>query len=273
MAVITISREFASLGEETAHTLAELTGYEVADKALIESKLKELGLETQKFQRFDERNPGFWASLSQQRDEYLHYLTEVVYALATQNKCIIVGRGANAILRGVVHVVSIRLIGTKSTRVERVRKLQNLDARHAMQIIESSDHERGGFYKYFFGVNWSDPAEYDLTINTDRCDPMHAAASIKAFCEAIVTPEKEAAGVAKAADLLLGAQIVTEISYHKKIPVHFLEAVVEHGVVVLHGVANTHAAVDSAVAAANLVPGVKHVESAIQLVQEFTVIP
>ncbi|MEJ5184634.1 MAG: Holliday junction branch migration DNA helicase RuvB, partial [Rectinemataceae bacterium] len=40
-----------------------------------------------------------------------------------------------------------------------------------------------------------------------------------------------------------------------------------------HGVANTHAAVDSAVAAANLVPGVKHVESAIQLVQEFTVIP
>jgi osmotically-inducible protein OsmY len=44
-------------------------------------------------------------------------------------------------------------------------------------------------------------------------------------------------------------------------------------VVVLHGVANTHAAVDSAVAAANLIPGVKQVESAIQLVQEFTVVP
>ncbi len=41
----------------------------------------------------------------------------------------------------------------------------------------------------------------------------------------------------------------------------------------LHGVANSRATVESAVAAANLVPGVKQIESAIQLVQEFTVIP
>ena len=26
--------------------------------------------------RYDEKNPGFWASLSQQRDEYLHFLTK-----------------------------------------------------------------------------------------------------------------------------------------------------------------------------------------------------
>ena len=47
----------------------------------------------------------------------------------------------------------------------------------------------------------------------------------------------------------------------------------DRGVVVLHGVSNSRATVDSAVATANLVPGVKQVESAIQLVQEFTVIP
>ena len=43
--------------------------------------------------------------------------------------------------------------------------------------------------------------------------------------------------------------------------------------VVLHGVANTQAAIDAALAAARSVPGVAEAESAIQVVQEFTVMP
>jgi hypothetical protein len=42
---------------------------------------------------------------------------------------------------------------------------------------------------------------------------------------------------------------------------------------VLHGVANTQAAIDAALAAARSVPGVNDAESAIQVVQEFTVMP
>jgi osmotically-inducible protein OsmY len=43
--------------------------------------------------------------------------------------------------------------------------------------------------------------------------------------------------------------------------------------VVLHGVANAQSSIDSALNAAHDVSGVKQVESAIQLVQEFTVMP
>jgi len=110
-------------------------------------------------------------------------------------------------------------------------------------------------------------------LTTDRFDPIHAASAIDAFRMSFITEDREKEAQAKLKDLLLGAKIVTEITYNRKIPIHFLEAAVDRGVVVLHGVSNSRATVESAVAAANLVPGVKQIESAIQLVQEFTVIP
>ena len=67
--------------------------------------------------------------------------------------------------------------------------------------------------------------------------------------------------------------MVTEFVYAKKVPVHFLEAAADGGRVVLHGVANTQAAIDAALAAARALPGVAEAESAIQVVQEFTVMP
>lgn len=273
MAVICLSRELASYGEETAEELAKLNGYAIVDKAHIEAALSSMGIDSAKQERYDEKNPGFWASLSQQRDEYLHFLTQVIYETALKNNCIIIGRGAHVILRGVQNLISIRIGASKSVRIERVRNEQNIDSRHAMQIIESSDHDRAGFHKYFFSVDWHNPSEYNMTLTTDRFDPKHAAAAIEAFRKSFIGETQEKEALAKLQDLLLGSKIVTEIAYNRKIPIHFLEAAVEHGIVVLHGVANTHAAVDTAVAAANLVPGVKQVESAIQLVQEFSIVP
>ena len=52
-----------------------------------------------------------------------------------------------------------------------------------------------------------------------------------------------------------------------------IEATADGGRIILHGVANTQAAIDAALAAARALPGVSEAESAIQVVQEFTVMP
>jgi cytidylate kinase len=273
MAVITIARELASLGEEIAQELVKLTGYKLIDKEYLEKRLTEIGISPSKNEKFDEKNPGFWASLSQQRDDYLHFLKTAILEVADGNDCIIMGRGAYSILGGVPNVVSIKITAPMGVRVERIKKLHNCDDKHALQIIEQSDHDRGGFHKYFFSTNWLDPREYDITINSGSVGVEQAAALINALRNVCVVKTVEEAGARKVADLLLGQKIVTEIIYTKKIPVHFLEASVEKGIVILHGVANTQNSIDSAVAAAHEVPGVSQVDSAIQLVQEFTVMP
>lgn len=273
MAIVTIARELASLGEETAEELARITGYRLIDKEFLEKSFSSLGVGAEKREKFDERNPGFWASLSQQRDDYLHYLKSAILDAAQGNNCIIMGRGGCAILRGLPHMLSVKITAPLSLRIETVKRLYSCDNRRALQIIEQSDHDREGFHKYFFSTNWVDAREYNLTINTAGTDPSHAAVAISALMNVFVDKEKEEAGAQKVADLVLAQQVVTEIVYRRKVPVHFLEAAVEKGSVVLHGVANSQTSIDTALAAAHEVSGVSSVESAIQLVQEFTVMP
>jgi len=273
MAIITIARELASLGEETAQELSQISGYKLIDKEYLEGKLNSIGITAEKRQKYDERNPGFWASLSQQRDDYLHFLKTAILEAAQENNCIIMGRGGYAILRGVPHMLAVKITAPLSVRVERTKRTFGCDNKRALQIIEQSDHDRGGFHKYFFSTDWSDGREYDLTINTGNTDPAHAAVAIDSLRKVFVDKGKEEAGVQKVEDLVLAQNVVTEIIYARKIPVHFLEATVERGSVVLHGVANAQSSIDTALAATHSISGVKHAESAIQLVQEFTVMP
>lgn len=273
MAIITIARELGSLGEETARELAAISGYSLIDKEYLETKLSAIGITAEKREKYDERNPGFWASLSQQRDDYLHHLKTAILDAAGDNNCIIMGRGGYAILRGVPHMLAVKITSPLAKRIERTKVAYTCDNRQALQIIEQSDHDRSGFHKYFFSTSWTDPREYDITINTGNTDPAHAARAIDALRQAYIDGEKEAIGHQRIEDLVLAQKIVTEIVVTRKIPVHFLEATVDRGSVVLHGVANAQTTIDTALATAHGVSGVKHVESAIQLVQELTVMP
>ncbi len=106
-----------------------------------------------------------------------------------------------------------------------------------------------------------------------RISPTDAAAIIDRCRSVMVTEKAEAAGKARIGELILGQRVATEIIYGRKIPLHFLEASASGGKVTLHGVSNTQAAIEAAMEAAKSVPGVERVESAIQIVQEFTVMP
>jgi cytidylate kinase len=273
MAIIAIAREIAALGEETASEIATTVGYKLIDREYLEKRLEAYGLNPEKRSKYDEKKPGFWASLSQERDDYLHFLKTAMYEEALNGDCVVVGRGGGAIFRAVPSLVSVKLVAPLTARIERAKRFYSCDERHALRIIEQSDHDRASFHKYFFSIAWDDPREYDLVLNTARIDESRIARIIADFTKSAMSPEKEEAGRRRVAELFLGQRVVTEIVYAKKVPVHFLEAAAEGGHVLLHGVANTQAAIDAALSAAKAVPGVTEVESAIQVVQEFTVMP
>jgi cytidylate kinase len=273
MAIIAIAREIGALGEELADEIVRLTGLSMLDRQDIEERLGHYGLTPEKLHKFDERKPGLWASLSQERDDYIHFLKLVVYEEAAARSCVIVGRGANAILKGLPNLAAIRVTAPIPQRVERIRNQFHCDERRALQIIEQSDHERSGFHKYFFSVDWQDARQYGLVLNMGQFSVAEAGRFVESYISLVSSKEREKAGSDRVADLLLGHLVVTEISYKRRIPIHFLEAEARQGRVSLHGVANTQTSIDEAVAAARAVSGVHEVESAIQIVQEFSVMP
>lgn len=276
MAIITIARELGSLAEDIARELAAITGFRDINKEILESRLATMphfGLDGEKLQKFDEKKPGFWASLSQERDAYLHFLKTAVMETALEGDCIILGRGAGVILKGVPSLLSLRIIAPLAVRVERVKNSYSCTEKSALEILERSDHDRRGFQKYFFSMDWADPKEYDLTINTGSMNSRQAAVLLSAVIDRYKNVEKDALGKEKIADMLLAQRVLTQIVYVKRIPIHFLEASALKERVVLHGVANSQAAIDNALTIAREVPGVSFVESAIQIVQEFSVMP
>jgi cytidylate kinase len=273
MAIITISRELAALGDETAHELAAKLNYRFVDRYALEERIKSFGVDGQKLQKYDERKPSFLASLSQDRDDYLHYLKTAILMEAGTGGGVFIGRGACVILKNVPGVFSVFLVAPFEIRLERVKSYFHCDERRARQILEQSDHDREGFHRYFFDVKWKDGGNYHLVLNTGFIHPEICAEAVKFLLEQTVTKEAEAQNVLRIGELTLGQQIKHHILYEKGVPVHFLEAAVSEGRITLYGVANSQSLVEAAAAAAQEIAPDLSLQTEIQVVQEYSIMP
>lgn len=278
MAIITISRELAALGDETAQKLAKLLGYRFVDKHMLEERIKSYGIEARKFKKYDERKPSFLASLSQDRDDYLHYLKTAVFAEAEQGSCVFIGRGAGLMFKDIPGHLSIFLAAPIGIRIERVKSYFHCDERRARQLIEHSDQDRHGFHRYFFDIDWRDPGNYHLSLNTGVFHPAACAEIVSRLKDQIFTPEAESRNVARLKELILEQRIKHCITYEREIPIHFLEAAVSGDLITLYGVANSQALIDAAVGAVGQmtvgqIAGTPTVKSEIQIVREYSVMP
>ncbi|MDR2028671.1 MAG: cytidylate kinase family protein [Treponema sp.] len=273
MAIITISRQLATLSDETAHELAKLLDYRFVDKQTLEERIKSYGVAPRKFEKYDECKPSFFASLSQDRDDYLHFLKTAILTEAAEKSCVFIGRGACAVFKNVPGVLSVFLVAPPEIRRERVKSYFHCDDKRARQIIEQSDHNRAGFHQYFFDMDWRDAANYHLTINTGHLSPSLCARIIKDLRDHLIDEEAEAQNTLRLKELIAAQQLVHHILYEKEIPIHFLEAVVSNGTATIYGVANSQALIEAAVSAARDLPSFSEVCSKIQVVQEYSVMP
>jgi cytidylate kinase len=273
MAIITISRELAALGDETAQELAKILGYRFIDKHTLEERIKSYGVVGRKFEKYDERKPSFWASLSQDKDDYLHYLKTAMLTEADEGGCIFIGRGAGAVFRSIPGVLSVFLVAPGEIRRERVKSYFHCDEKRAQQIVDQSDSDRIGFHRYFFDIEWKEPANYHLTLNTGVLHPAAAAEIIKYHRDHVITPEMEVQNSARLRELIQGQQVIHHILYKKELPIHFLEASVEGKIVTLYGVANSQSQVEAAINAAREAIPDGSIRSEIQVVQEYSVMP
>ncbi len=273
MAIITIAREIASLGDEVAQLLAQKTGYRLVDRTVVEEGLGRYGISPEKREKFDEKRPGFLAALSQSREDYLHYLKSIVYEEAAKGNCILLGRGAFSLLACVPGILHLRFVSPHALRLERVREFYKCDERHAEQIIRQSDRDREGFHHYFFGTDWSRPENFNIVLNTAGLDAPAAAALCLALIPALPSAANPQFVQARLDALSLSQSVITAVLYTHHVPIQFLEADVVGARVVLHGVCASKVAIDAALSASREVPGVGEAVSEIQVVQEYATMP
>ena len=273
MTIITLSRELAALGDETARELAKLLNYRLIDKQTLEERMRSYGIESDKLKKYDEKKPSFFASLSHDRDYYLHYLKTAIFTEAEQGNCVFIGRGAGAVFKNIPAHISVFLAAPIEIRIERVKSYFHCDAQKARQIIERSDQDRTGFHRYFFDVDWKEPGNYHLSLNTGIIHPAVCAGIISKLQDHIFTPEILAQNDTRMKELIIEQKIKNRILYEHTIPVHFLEVSVSDNTVFLYGVTNSHAVIDAAINNAKEIADSFEIRSEIQIVREYSVIP
>jgi Cytidylate kinase len=273
MAIITISRQIASFGDEVATELSKKLGYSFINRKLLEDDLLKHGLTEDKLLKYDERKPGFWASLARDRDEYFDYLREAVYERARNGNCVFIGRGGFAILKDVPGCYSVRLIASDAIRTSRLMKEFSWPEKKAQALMAESDNNRRGFHKCFFNSDQEDPSSYNLVINTDGITPEIGASIIEKACAITLDASREAEGLTRIGELLQAQKIVNHIVFDLKIPVHFLEATASPTEIMLHGVADSSAVIEKVLGVArSMAPG-KKVSSGISIVQDYKSYP
>ena len=150
MAIITISRQVAALGDEIACEVAKKLGYKFVGRKEIEKRIVDMGFPASKLEKYDERKPGFFASLAKDRDEYMDYLATAIIEATSEGNTVIIGRGSGIILQELPNLVSFRFVAKDEVRIERLKKEFDWNDKQAKQRIDESHTNRLGFHKSFF---------------------------------------------------------------------------------------------------------------------------
>ena len=138
MSVITISREFGSVGDDFGEGVAKALGYHCVCKDEIVALLSQYGMV--EFDREYETQPGFWESFkplrNQRRHEMVAMLNQVVQAVAQHGNIVIQGRSGFAVLADYADVLHVRLQAPPAVRIERVAAQQQMTAEQAAAVVK-----------------------------------------------------------------------------------------------------------------------------------------
>jgi cytidylate kinase len=166
MAIITVSRQFYSFGDEIAKKVADDLGYDFIDKEKIGEALAILGLPGSEVERFDEKRPSIWASLAIQHNKFSCLMRAVIYDFAGKNETLILGRGAQVLLKDLPGTLHVRIVAPLEVRLRRIMEHEGYDEKNGERVLRQSDRDSSGYIRSFFNADWNDPDYYDLLINT-----------------------------------------------------------------------------------------------------------
>ena len=111
-------------------------------------------------------------------DSFVQSTREVMLRLVERGRVVLVGRGSQALLASRADVLHVRIIRPLPSRIEWVMKREELSRQEAEKEIRKCDERRGRYLKRHYGVDWSKPENYHLTLNTGHIGVEAAARTI-----------------------------------------------------------------------------------------------
>lgn len=228
MAIITISRGSLSGGAQLAYCLGQRLNCKVISREVIVEAAKKYGVSEDELAAGLSSPPGLWDRLRHQRQRYILAIQAALAEMVQEGSVIYHGHGGQFLLKDLSRVVKLRLIAPMEYRIRIAMAEMKLSREAAIRHIEAVDQKRVKWVRLLYGVEWTDPALYDVVINLEHM-------SIETACELVAdlvgrqefrrTPEL----VQERNDFALATRIRAELTFHSGFPEDGVEVAVRSG--------------------------------------------
>ncbi|MGA7991478.1 MAG: cytidylate kinase-like family protein [Thermoanaerobaculia bacterium] len=169
---ITLSRALGSGGDALARLVGGALGWRVYDREILSAVALETHCDALLVERFDEkgvREVGeYLAPLILPDDpgqaRALIGLRNVIERIAREGKAVLVGRGANFVLRP-EGGLRVRAVGSPAERADALSRAEGIAAHAARRRVAESDEAQREFVRQAFQRDIDDPAGYDLVLS------------------------------------------------------------------------------------------------------------
>ncbi|MBV8727943.1 MAG: cytidylate kinase-like family protein [Candidatus Eremiobacteraeota bacterium] len=187
--IVTVSNQYGAGAVDIARRAAEQLGYRVVDQELPVVVAKRLqtspdavsasedasrnlgerlisGLEmaTPEISLTSRAQPSF------ERD-CLREVQVAVREFAAQGNVFIIGRAAYAILGRRDDILRVFMYAPREWRITRISEHMRVPQSEAQAEIDRIDRARHAYVQDYYQIDWVDPKNYDLCIDTARCGP------------------------------------------------------------------------------------------------------
>lgn len=185
--VITIARGFGSGGKEIGSRLAKRLNIQCYESQILKMASDESGLNEALFQQADEKLDAYSMIKNYLRkipfnevaepsdrefvsnENLFNIQSQIIRHLARSESCIIIGKCADYVLKDFPNVISIYIEAPRAACVESIVNKLGITEAEAHKLIEKTDKYRADYYRYYTkGGYWTNPVNYDLTMNSDR---------------------------------------------------------------------------------------------------------
>lgn len=155
--VVTITRQFGSLGRPIAREMSELLGIEYYDRDIVEETSKKMNLPVSKISEHEEKYHSNLFSMIlplgsdnvTRQDEIFEVQKGIIRDLAAKESCIIVGRCADYIFRDNPDALNIYIYAPIEARYKNCVEILKMEPDEATKMIYKVDRARCSYHKRY----------------------------------------------------------------------------------------------------------------------------
>jgi hypothetical protein len=170
MAILTITKQYGSGGGEIGLAVAEQLGYDYIPLKRIYEEARKAGDAVVKMaETVGDGIPGLWERNDWSFIGFSAFSESVILNYALKNNLVVMTRGGNILMKGVPHALRVLIIAPFDVRADRIaEREEDLGREIAGMMAKKADRAMSVTIQQEYGVNWLDPAEYDLAIDSSK---------------------------------------------------------------------------------------------------------